>query len=61
MTQAPNDTYKYWFMVNHVNVQQLDQLDENLITRARAKNNMREVDGAMAKELAEQAIRMCQS
>ncbi len=20
MTQAPNDTYKYWFMVKHVNV-----------------------------------------
>ena len=47
------------FLKKYVNLHQIDQLDEKLITRARAKNNIRDVDGAMAKELAQQGIRMC--
>jgi phosphonate metabolism-associated iron-containing alcohol dehydrogenase len=43
----------------YASLQQLDSLDENLITRSRAKNNIRDVGGAMAKELAKQGIRMC--
>ena len=33
-----------------------DQLGDNLITRARAANNIRDIDGAMARQLARSAL-----
>ncbi|MBT5941888.1 MAG: hypothetical protein HOG95_18315 [Rhodospirillaceae bacterium] len=47
------------FLKEYVSLADIDKLDENLITRARAKNNIRDVDGFMAKKLAEQGIQMC--
>jgi len=46
------------FLKKYVNLHQLDQMDENLFTRARAKNNIRNVDGATAKEIAREGIQM---
>ena len=37
------------FLKEYVSLADIDKLDENLITRARAKNNIRDVDGFMAK------------
>lgn len=47
------------FVEKYVGLKHLDSLDENLITRARARNNIRNVDSATAKDLAQQGILSC--
>ena len=43
----------------YVGLKDVDRLDENLITRARARNNIRDVDGSTARELARQGLLAC--
>ena len=47
------------YLEKYVNLKDLDTLDENLITRARAKNNLRDVDGIQARDLAKEGIMAC--
>ncbi|MBO6518995.1 MAG: phosphonoacetaldehyde reductase [Rhodospirillales bacterium] len=44
-------------MQKYVTIEQVEALGDDLITRARAANNVREVDGARARELASAALR----
>jgi len=44
------------YLEKYVNLKDLDTLDENLITRARSKNNLRDVDEIQAKNLAKEGI-----
>ncbi len=44
------------FLAGYVNLAHLEALDENLITRSRAGNNIRGVTGAAAKALARQGL-----
>jgi len=46
------------YLKDYVGLQHLESLEENLITRSRAANNIRAADGATAKELARQGIQM---
>ena len=43
-------------LANYVSAEQINALGDNLITRARAANNIREVDGATARGLAHAAM-----
>jgi phosphonate metabolism-associated iron-containing alcohol dehydrogenase len=43
----------------YIDIAKVNQLDENLINRARAKNNIRDVDGKIAKEIAMISIQSC--
>ena len=43
-------------LATYVSEEQIDALGDNLITRARAANNIREVDGATARGLAHAAM-----
>jgi phosphonate metabolism-associated iron-containing alcohol dehydrogenase len=61
------DTIEEWlfdlgigrFISKYIDAAEIDQLDENLITRARAKNNIREVDSKTAKEIAMKSFQFC--
>lgn len=43
-------------LATYVSAEQIDALGDNLITRARAANNIREADGATARGLAHAAM-----
>ncbi|MGJ3259885.1 MAG: phosphonoacetaldehyde reductase [Rhodospirillales bacterium] len=45
------------FLSQYVGIEAVDAFDDQLITRARAANNIRDVDGNVAKDLAREALR----